>query len=394
MAEKFDPYHEWLGIPVDEQPPNHYRLLSIPLLETSAAVIETQPTSEWATCATFRTGASADSRVLAERSRGGRVCLLRPEKKSAYDNELTKSSPKTDLTVVKAIDSELAEIFRTPSAAGASAFAKRRDRKSRFSPPLVATIIAGAAACVCSGLWFAFSQIDKPSEKQTADAGAAKAGGSAAGPRDTTNSLPRQSKPRPSAGAASAAVSDAAGPKTLEAQPSQTKAKDPAVVSPDHSCPPLARDGNRRVPEVASTTKGADCGRNSFQSFFRGAAPPSEENKTTRLAPPPAEQQQKLIAEIDEITSRAASKNEQRKWTWPVSYWRMDRRRATILPSNLCFCGGGRDCPRRKRSGLDAASHRRDCRAFRHPAVSGEGPISETASDQRVVNSARAGFHH
>ena len=27
MAEKFDPYHEWLGIPASEQPPDHYRLL-------------------------------------------------------------------------------------------------------------------------------------------------------------------------------------------------------------------------------------------------------------------------------------------------------------------------------------------------------------------------------
>ena len=27
LQEKFDPYHIWLGIPPEEQPPNHYRLL-------------------------------------------------------------------------------------------------------------------------------------------------------------------------------------------------------------------------------------------------------------------------------------------------------------------------------------------------------------------------------
>ena len=28
----FDPYRKWLGIPPQEQPPNHYRLLGIGLL--------------------------------------------------------------------------------------------------------------------------------------------------------------------------------------------------------------------------------------------------------------------------------------------------------------------------------------------------------------------------
>ncbi len=34
------PYHKWLGIPEDEQPPNHYRLLSVPQFEPDADVIE------------------------------------------------------------------------------------------------------------------------------------------------------------------------------------------------------------------------------------------------------------------------------------------------------------------------------------------------------------------
>ncbi len=39
MSKEFDPYYEWLGIPAAEQPPNHYRLLGIPLFENSAEVI-------------------------------------------------------------------------------------------------------------------------------------------------------------------------------------------------------------------------------------------------------------------------------------------------------------------------------------------------------------------
>ncbi len=39
MADPFDPYHVWLGIPPDEQPPNHYRLLGIKLFEPNPDVI-------------------------------------------------------------------------------------------------------------------------------------------------------------------------------------------------------------------------------------------------------------------------------------------------------------------------------------------------------------------
>ena len=38
---EFNPYHKWLGVPVSEQPPNHYRLLGIALFENDADVIET-----------------------------------------------------------------------------------------------------------------------------------------------------------------------------------------------------------------------------------------------------------------------------------------------------------------------------------------------------------------
>ena len=40
MPRGFDPYHVWLGIPPEEQPPHHYRLLSVPLFEDNPDVIE------------------------------------------------------------------------------------------------------------------------------------------------------------------------------------------------------------------------------------------------------------------------------------------------------------------------------------------------------------------
>ena len=40
MSTSFDPYHKWLGIPPDQQPAHHYRLLGIGLFESDADVIE------------------------------------------------------------------------------------------------------------------------------------------------------------------------------------------------------------------------------------------------------------------------------------------------------------------------------------------------------------------
>jgi len=36
----FDSYHKWLGIPPEEQPPNHYRLLGIPPFESDPDIID------------------------------------------------------------------------------------------------------------------------------------------------------------------------------------------------------------------------------------------------------------------------------------------------------------------------------------------------------------------
>lgn len=39
MAE-FDPYYKWLGIPPNDRPPNHYRLLGVELFEADPDVID------------------------------------------------------------------------------------------------------------------------------------------------------------------------------------------------------------------------------------------------------------------------------------------------------------------------------------------------------------------
>ena len=39
MPKDFDAYHRWLGIPSEEQPATHYRLLGLALFESDPEVI-------------------------------------------------------------------------------------------------------------------------------------------------------------------------------------------------------------------------------------------------------------------------------------------------------------------------------------------------------------------
>ncbi len=59
MASDFDPYHKWLGIPPEEQPPNHYRLLGVKLFEDDPEVIEAAADQRMGHLRTFQTGKRA-----------------------------------------------------------------------------------------------------------------------------------------------------------------------------------------------------------------------------------------------------------------------------------------------------------------------------------------------
>jgi hypothetical protein len=90
MAENFDPYHRWLSIPPEEQPPNHYRLLGLKVLESDLDVIESAADRQMTHVRTFQGGKYADDsqRILNEISTA-KVTLLDPSKKKSYDAALT-----------------------------------------------------------------------------------------------------------------------------------------------------------------------------------------------------------------------------------------------------------------------------------------------------------------
>jgi hypothetical protein len=89
MAEQFDPYRKWLGIPNQGQAPNHYQLLGIPLGENDPDVIENAANRQMAHVRTFQAGkhGKVSQQILNELSSAKRV-LLTADKKSAYDAQL------------------------------------------------------------------------------------------------------------------------------------------------------------------------------------------------------------------------------------------------------------------------------------------------------------------
>src|SRR5688572_11248925 len=94
MQPAFDPYHRWLGIPAEEQPPNYYRLLGLRVFEADRDVIESAADRQMRHVQTFKTGQhSALSQLLLNEIATARLCLLAPAKKAAYDTDLQAALP-------------------------------------------------------------------------------------------------------------------------------------------------------------------------------------------------------------------------------------------------------------------------------------------------------------
>lgn len=105
MTSEFDPYHRWLGIPPEEQPPHHYRLLGIGLFEQNADVIESAADRQMAHVQTYKHGKyAALSQKLLNELAAAKLCLLNKEKKAAYDAQLRQrlGSPGRSSGVAKA----------------------------------------------------------------------------------------------------------------------------------------------------------------------------------------------------------------------------------------------------------------------------------------------------
>ena len=87
--EDYDAYHLWLGIPPDEQPPSHYRLLGVRLFEQNVEVIRNAADRQRAHVK--RLGINQYEKRgqdLLNEIEAAKICLLKPDKRKIYDERL------------------------------------------------------------------------------------------------------------------------------------------------------------------------------------------------------------------------------------------------------------------------------------------------------------------
>lgn len=140
MTESFDPYRKWLGIPEQERPPNHYRLLGIELFESDTDVISNAADGRMAQLKNYQAGKySAYSQRLLNEIATAKVCLLHPSRKIEYDRQLKLRGEGKEGEQQNEEIMEIAGISSfTP--ARTSSYSHRTSRKqSRWLMPLIMT---------------------------------------------------------------------------------------------------------------------------------------------------------------------------------------------------------------------------------------------------------------
>src|SRR5947208_16898289 len=86
MAEKFDAYYKWLGIPPKDQPPSHYRLLGLEVFESDPEVIDRAANRLMDYLHSITDGEHlAQSQTLLNQIATARLCLLDEAEKARYD---------------------------------------------------------------------------------------------------------------------------------------------------------------------------------------------------------------------------------------------------------------------------------------------------------------------
>jgi serine/threonine protein kinase len=92
VAERFDPYDQWLAIPPQEQPPDHYRLLGFTRFEGDATQFAAAADERMARLRSLQLGPRSEvsQRILNELAQA-RAVLIDPRRRAAYDAVLRAS---------------------------------------------------------------------------------------------------------------------------------------------------------------------------------------------------------------------------------------------------------------------------------------------------------------
>ena len=207
MAADFDPYYKWLGIPPEEQPANHYRLLAVNLFETDRDVIAAAANRQMAYLQQLASGPDLKQaqKLLGEVSQA-RVCLLNAKQKKAYDEQLRSALPAdepqepsekeqpTEAPGLQAIQPVAARpTARKREGAGRAAARRPHRQKKKQNVPLMVGIGGGAAVAI---LIVVLMSGGSSSAKKTARGKGTQAGKSPQGQKDEGLQIPTFAEPR------------------------------------------------------------------------------------------------------------------------------------------------------------------------------------------------------
>lgn len=145
MADAFDPYHKWLGIPPHQQPANHYRLLAIELFEPDTEVVEQAADRQMQFVKGRCDGPHGEAaRSLLNELAAARRCLLDGDRKKAYDEGLKagqdverKRAQNAPPPVLSPSESEDPGLVKQPIKPRAASEKKAAKTKTQSDQPVV-----------------------------------------------------------------------------------------------------------------------------------------------------------------------------------------------------------------------------------------------------------------
>ena len=278
MVTDFNGYHKWLGIPPEQQPPNHYRLLGLAEFEPDAEVIEGAADRQMAHLRTFQTSAhGAQSQKILNEIAQAKICLLDPARKAAYDsalrakkaNQATRRAASSTLPVATPLPASegpgTTDFGASPPLIETARPTSRRSRR-RKQTPLIAwgTVVVAAALAIYTAFQFqgrgSAASKSEPREPESAKASGAPANRQAVAQlTDKRESIPKAEKIR-------AATSDkrdvdeaAQGDSPMPSSPPETVVADakPSPLSVDdvdrnEDAPKAPADGTDRADDKPS----------------------------------------------------------------------------------------------------------------------------------------------
>ena len=128
MPHVLDPYADWLGIALEDQPPNYYRLLGIELFENDSEVIQDAARRR---VVLLKEKLPEDrgrwSRRLLREVAAAQGCLTHADRKTAYDSKLKAkvSHPTEGPTIAASLSEQLGSL--TPEQADYKGLLAERD---------------------------------------------------------------------------------------------------------------------------------------------------------------------------------------------------------------------------------------------------------------------------